>query len=323
MSIKVPLRKVKKTKKLKTPNRLEASVSPYDIILGKIELESRHIPDYVQILKAYEKECCADSRYIEAEMAKHKIDELKGLAWKVEKEKALNQHLKEKVEVEEAYLKEFNDFTLKWERKLRSFEEKVEKLRVDMVRHQKNQLEEALARVEEKYINEMRDTNNVILQLQVEEKKLAKQRKYIEAQKRREYWQQEKEKLAKKQKLEMERKKNDLINDFELRNKKEIELFISRINDMRLNLEKERKVELEKLQEKFGKIKNDLQSIHKSEKKRIENREKAKRIDLTKTGTLPEDESNANVGTQLPNNTLMSKKKKLLMKRINRLKADQ
>ena len=64
----------------------------------------------------------------------------------------------------------------------------------------------------------------------------------------------------------MERKKNDLINDFELRNKKEIELFISRINDMRLNLEKERKVELEKLQEKFGKIKIDLQSIHKSEK---------------------------------------------------------
>lgn len=322
MSIKVPLRKVKKPKTMKTANNLQDKVSPYDIILGKIELESKHIPDYITILKAYEKECSLDSRYIEAEMAKHKMEELKGLAWKVQKEKALNMHLKEKVEVEEAYLKEFNDFTLKWERKLRSFEEKVEKSRVDMIRHQKNQLEEALARIEEKYINEMKDTNNVILQLQTEEKKLAKQRKYIEAQKRREYWQQEKENLAKKQKQEMERKKNDLINDFELRNKKEIELFVSKINDMRLNLEKERKKELEKLQEKFGKIKNDLKSIHKSEKKRIENREKAKRIDLEATAMINDDESGANVGSQLPNNSFMAKKKKLLMKRINRLNED-
>lgn len=322
MSINVPLRKVKKTKKMRTPNNLQDQVSPYDIILGKIELESRHIPDYITILKAYEKECCQDSRYIEAEMAKHKMDELKGLAWKVEKEKALNMHLKEKVEVEEAYLKEFNDFTLKWERKLRSFEEKVEKSRIDMIRHQKTQLEDALARIEEKYINEMKDTNNKILQLQSEEKKLAKQRKYIEAQKRREYWQQEKENLAKKQKQEMERKKNDVINDFEQRNKKEIEMFVSKINDMRLNLEKERKKELDKLREKFGKIKNDLKSIHKSEKKRIENREKAKRIDLDATGIIGDNESGSNIGTQLPKNSYMAKKKKLLMHRIKRLNND-
>ena len=322
MSIKVPLRKVKKEKKMKTPNNLQDKVSPYDIILGKIELESQHIPDYLVILKAYEKECSEDSRYIEAEMAKHKMEELRGLAWKVEKEKAMNSHLKEKVEVEEAYLKEFNDFTLKWERKLRSFEEKVEKSRVDMVRHQKNQLEEALARIEEKYINEMKDTNNKILQLQKEEKTLAKQRKYIEAQKRREYWRQEKEELAKKQKKEMEMKKNDLINDFELRNKKEIELFVAKINEMRLNLEKERKKELEELQKKFGKIKEDLKSIHKTEKKRIENKEKAKKIDLQPTGIFGANETQSNVGTQLPNNTYMSKKKKLLMNRINRLNND-
>ena len=62
-------------------------------------------------------------------MAKHKRDELKQLAVKVEKEKAVNLHLKEKIDVEEAYLKEFNDFQNKWEKKLEKFEEKVEESR--------------------------------------------------------------------------------------------------------------------------------------------------------------------------------------------------
>ena len=46
-------------------------------------------------------------------MSKHKQDELKKIAKKVKREKALNNHLKEKVEVEEAYLNEFNEFQAK------------------------------------------------------------------------------------------------------------------------------------------------------------------------------------------------------------------
>jgi hypothetical protein len=70
-------------------------------------------------------------------MAKHKREELKKLTKKVEKEKALNSHLKEKIDVEEAYLKEFNEFTAKWNRKLEKFEEKVEESRLEMLEHQK------------------------------------------------------------------------------------------------------------------------------------------------------------------------------------------
>ena len=69
-------------------------------------------------MSEYEKECSQEARYIEAEMAKHKKDELKKIVVKVEKEKAMNSHLKEKIDVEEAYLREFNEFTQKWNRKL-------------------------------------------------------------------------------------------------------------------------------------------------------------------------------------------------------------
>lgn len=37
-------------------------------------------------------------------MVKHKADELKAIAHRVEKERTLNAHLKVKVDVEEAYL---------------------------------------------------------------------------------------------------------------------------------------------------------------------------------------------------------------------------
>ncbi len=43
-------------------------------------------------------------------MAKHKKEEIKKIVIKVETEKAVNAHLKEKIDVEEAYLREFNDF---------------------------------------------------------------------------------------------------------------------------------------------------------------------------------------------------------------------
>ncbi len=78
-----------------------------------------------------------EARYIEAEMSKHKKVELKKMAIKIEKEKAVNAHLKEKIDVEEAYLKEFNEFQLKWEKKLDKFEEKVEESRLEMLDHQK------------------------------------------------------------------------------------------------------------------------------------------------------------------------------------------
>lgn len=108
-------------------------------------------------------------------MAKHKRDELKKLTKKVEKEKALNAHLKEKIDVEEAYLREFNDFTAKWNRKLEKFEEKVEESRLEMLEHQKNQLKDHLNRIEEKFALKLKDSNNSILEMKKREKALAKQ----------------------------------------------------------------------------------------------------------------------------------------------------
>ena len=69
----------------------------------------------------------------------------------------------------------------------------------------------------------------------------------------------------------------------EIRNKKEINEFVTKINEMRVNLENERKKELDSLMTKYDRIKNQLKSIQKSEVKRLNNIEQYKVTDADQT----------------------------------------
>lgn len=314
--MKVPLKKNPTPSANKGAIANSEGISAYDIILGKIEIKAEMIPSYIRVLDDYESECSLDARYIEAEMAKHKKNELKNLAKKVEKEKALNNHLKEKVEVEEAYLNEFNSFQKRWAKKLEKFEAKVEESRVEMLDHQKNQLEDAQNKVEEKYALAAKESNQTILNLQKIEKVLAKQKNYIDAQKSREQWQEEKESLALRQKLEVEKKKAEIFNEFEVKNKKEVDEFIEKINEMRVNLENERQRELDALLLKYDKIKGQLKSLQDSETKRLDNNNSYKIKDLNETHL---NETNSFVSIKKADN--LESKKKVIMKKISRLNA--
>jgi hypothetical protein len=315
--MKVPLKKNPAANmKGSTKPVISGNLSAYDIILGKIEIKTEMIPTYIQILDDYEGECSMDARYIEAEMAKHKKDELKKLAKKVEKEKALNNHLKEKVEVEEAYLNEFNEFQKRWTKKLDKFELKVEESRKEMIDHQKAQMEEAANKIEEKYALAAKESNNNILNLMKIEKTLAKQKNYIDAQKTREQWQQEKEALAIRQKMEIEKKKAEIYNEFELKNKKEVDEFIEKINEMRIKLENERQRELDALLSKYEKIKGQLKTLQESEAKRLETGLNYKVKDINETHL---NETNSFVSIKKADN--LETKKKIIMKKINRLNA--
>jgi hypothetical protein len=248
-------------------------------------------------------------------MAKHKKDELKKISIKVKKERTQNAHLKEKVEIEEAYLNEFNDFQSKWTKKLSKFEKKVEESRKEMVSHQKTQLDEATAAIEEKYALKAKESNNVILNMMKIEKAQAKQKNYIEAQRTKEAWQKEKESLALKQKQQIEAKKLEILAEYELKNKKEIDEFIERINDMRINLENERQRELDALLLKYDKIKSQLKMVQESEAKRIEGINGYRTRDLNETH-LNTTESFVKIDrVEDPLET----KRKLIMKKINRL----
>ncbi len=108
---------MKKTPYKKSPHpnviikqKQHSGISAHDIITGLVEINADDIPQYLAILDDYENECSMEARYYEAIVAKNKKEELKKIMKKVKRERTLNQHLKEKVQVEEAYLQEFNEF---------------------------------------------------------------------------------------------------------------------------------------------------------------------------------------------------------------------
>lgn len=249
-------------------------------------------------------------------MAKHKVDELKSISQKVEKERALNLHLREKVDVEEAYLNEFSDFQQKWENKLSKFEEKVEASRTEMLENQKTQLQDAFSMIEKKYATTSKEINIKVLNLQKVEQSLAQQKRYIEAQKAREEWRQEQENLAVQQKLEVDKKKNELISEYERRNRIEVDEFVTKINDMRINLETERKKELDKLIAKYDKIKKQLSSLQSSESKKINNPKGFAPNISVNTFNGPKDANKTS-------NNLVNSQKKVLLNKIKKLDITQ
>lgn len=250
-------------------------------------------------------------------MAKHKVDELKAISMKVEREKALNAHLREKVDVEEAYLNEFNDFQHRWEKKLEKFEEKVEGSRNEMLENQKGQLQDAFNVIEKKYSIALKEVNNKVLNLQKIEQSLAQQKRYIEAQRVREEWRKEQENIAIQQKQEIDKKKNEIISEYERKNKKEVDEFVTKINEMRINLENERKKELDKLIAKYEKIKKQLNSIQDSESKKVQN---AKVYNAPNMSVVQNSDSKDINNT---NGNLLISKKKVLMNKIKKLDLTQ
>lgn len=106
------------------------------------------------------------------------------------------------------------------------------------------------------------------------------------------------------------------MNEYEVRNKKEIDEFVDKINEMRLNLEKERQKELDALTLKYERIKSQLESLQKSEKKRIDNMKNFKMTDMNDTMI---NDSKSFLSKAEVNKNYVDSKKKVLLHRIKKL----
>lgn len=185
-----------------------------------------------------------------------------------------------------------------------------------MLEMQKNQLQEHMERIEQRYALRLKDSNNEILNLKRIEKTLAKQKKYIKAQKTREEWQKKQEELAIMQREEIEQKKKDAIDKFAKRNKDEIDEFVKRINQMRINLENQRQQQLDKLILKYERLKKQLSSLQSSESKRIKNFKNFKVTDINDTMI---NDSHSMIAKNNISKSAIDFKKKVIMKKIKRL----
>ena len=84
--------------------------------------------DFLEILEEHRKNCERQGKYVEAEIAKNRLDELRLHEENRRREAMRSRQIAERLGVEEAHMLEFQQFNLIWDRKMAEYETHAEEL---------------------------------------------------------------------------------------------------------------------------------------------------------------------------------------------------
>lgn len=94
--------------------------------------EDSAVQDFLQILEEHRKNCEQQGKYVEAEIAKNRLDELKIHEENRRKEAMRSRQIAERLGIEEAHMLEFQNFNQIWDKKMSDYENHIEELVVNM-----------------------------------------------------------------------------------------------------------------------------------------------------------------------------------------------
>lgn len=88
--------------------------------------------DFIYILEQHATNCEGQGKYIEAEVARNRLDELKIHEENRKREELRARQLAERLGVEEAHMIEFQQFNNVWDKKMTAYEENAAELIMEM-----------------------------------------------------------------------------------------------------------------------------------------------------------------------------------------------
>ena len=95
-------------------------------------VEDSAVNDFLLILEEHRKNCERQGKYVEAEIAKNRLEELKVHEENRRKEAMRSRQIAERLGVEEAHMLEFQQFNSVWDRKMEEYERNIEELIINM-----------------------------------------------------------------------------------------------------------------------------------------------------------------------------------------------
>merc|ERR1711959_586551 len=90
--------------------------------------EDTAVADFLQILEEHRKNCERQGKYVEAEIAKNRLEELRQHEENRRKEAMRSRQIAERLGVEEAHMLEFQQFNSLWDKKMAEYEQKSQDL---------------------------------------------------------------------------------------------------------------------------------------------------------------------------------------------------
>ena len=90
--------------------------------------EESAVQDFLEILEEHRKACERQGKYVEAEIAKNRLDELKLHEENRRREAMRSRQIAERLGVEEAHMLEFQQFNMIWDKKFTDYETHAQNL---------------------------------------------------------------------------------------------------------------------------------------------------------------------------------------------------
>jgi hypothetical protein len=111
------------------PTRSTFAPRPCSLSPVLCPVTSRHrtiaVQDFLQILEEHRKNCERQGKYVEAEIAKNRLEELKLHEENRRREAMRSRQIAERLGVEEAHMLEFQQFNIVWDKKMQDYEERA------------------------------------------------------------------------------------------------------------------------------------------------------------------------------------------------------
>jgi len=145
------------------------------------ETQNSAVADFLAILEEHKKTCEKTGKYVEAEIAKKRLDELRQHEENRREESLRSRQIAQRLGIEEAHMLEFQQFNAMWDRTMKEYEERAGELLEAM--RQRHELDAREFRAKHTAAAAAPKQSPKLLDLRRIEKTLAKQGQYVEAQK--------------------------------------------------------------------------------------------------------------------------------------------
>lgn len=228
------------------------------------------IQDFLEVLEKHRAECERQGKYDEAELAKTRLVQLRQHEENRRREELRSQQLAERLGVEEAHMKELQEFNEIWDRKVAEFEAHAANLQDTLAARHKQDHQEQLEKIRREAEPRTPRWSRDLLNLRKIQETLAKQKKYAEAGKTKLQADQLEAKEHEMWKAKREAKIAAIEEQFLHKQQLEMGGLLKRIQSGREEQKQARKSELERLLQRYHNVKTQLESQQKILQQRVD-----------------------------------------------------
>ena len=232
------------------------------------ETQESAIADFLQILEEHRKNCEQQGKYVEAEVAKKRFDELKSHEANRRRESMKAQQVKERLGVEEAHMLEYQQFNSQWDQKCKDYETQSQNQMNAMKERHLDELKEFQQKLLEK--QQKPKFSPVLLNYRKIEEHLARYKNYNDAHKVKAKADRMEAKETEQWNKTKQREMFQQESQFKAAKRQELSALQKRIKTGREEQSKRRQIELQKLMQRYRNVQNELVVTQRLEQTRAE-----------------------------------------------------